>query len=152
LSEGNNEYLAIGIVDGLITSMGKLQDLHVRPTSAVLKYANTKDDPTKIDGELKVKYLIEGSIRWSGERLRVTVQLVRIPEERLLWSERFDEEYSDPLLVEDSICEKVIRGLMILLKMRIKGKGANPADVVELGCETRKSTHTSLSLGLRRLR
>jgi TolB-like protein/DNA-binding winged helix-turn-helix (wHTH) protein/Flp pilus assembly protein TadD len=114
-AEGSNEYLGLGMSDALITRMGNVRQVIVRPTSAVRKYAGQEPDPLNVGRELQVDSVLEGSIQTVGERVRVTVQLVSVAERRHLWGETFDEPLTDMLALEDSISERVAEALALKL-------------------------------------
>src|SRR5262245_58468561 len=114
-TEGGSEYLGLGMADTLITRLGNLRQITVRPTNAVLKYAAREQDSVAIGREQSVDAVLEGSIRKIGERIRVTVQLVSVPEGRTLWAEKFDEKFTDILTIEDLITGRVASALTIKL-------------------------------------
>jgi tetratricopeptide (TPR) repeat protein len=97
----------------LITRLGNLKRLTVRPTSAVLKYAGRDTGALQIGRELGVESVLEGSLRRAGEKIRVTVQLVSVRDQKPLWAERFDEPFTDLFAVEDAISEKVAAALTL---------------------------------------
>ncbi|HKS41036.1 MAG TPA: winged helix-turn-helix domain-containing protein, partial [Blastocatellia bacterium] len=114
-SNSDDEYLGLGMADALITRLSNVRQIIVRPTSAVLKYAGINQDPVAIGRELCVESVLEGSIRKSGERIRVTVQFVSVEDGRPLWADKFDEKFTDIFAVEDSIAEKVADALALRL-------------------------------------
>ena len=115
-TELNDEYLGLGLADALITKLGNLRQIHVRPTSAVRKYAEeTGLSLAAIGHELGVDFLLEGSIRRSGNQMRATIQLVSVRDGLTLWSERFHEEFTDIFKVEDLISHKVASALALRL-------------------------------------
>lgn len=109
------EYLGLGLADALITRLSNIRQLFVRPTSAVLRYAQPERDPAAAGRELQVGLVLEGSVRRAGERLRATVQLVSVPDGRALWADKFDEEFTDIFEVEDSVAERVATALALKL-------------------------------------
>ena len=113
-NEGD-EHLGLGLADALITRLSNIRQIAVRPTSAVMKYAGTGNDPAAAGRQLKVEAVLDGAIQRSGERVRVTVQLVSVSEERPLWAGKFDERFTDIFAVEDSISEQVAHALTLRL-------------------------------------
>jgi DNA-binding winged helix-turn-helix (wHTH) protein len=107
LSGSDEEYLGLGMADALITRLSNITQMIVRPTSAVLKFSALNQDPIVAGSELRVDAVLEGSIRASGDRIRVTVQLVSMQTGATLWAAKFDEKFTDMFEVEDSISEKV---------------------------------------------
>ena len=108
--EGN--YLGSGIADALITRLGALDQLTVRPTSAVMRFDNPRQDSLTAARALGVDAVLEGSYQRQGERLRVTVQLVSARDGGQIWASTFDEEFKNILAVQDSISREVAHALV----------------------------------------
>jgi TolB-like protein/Tfp pilus assembly protein PilF len=113
-NEGD-EHLGLGLADALITRLSNIRQIAVRPTSAVMKYTGAGHDPAAAGRQLKVEAVLDGAIQRSGERVRVTVQLVSVSEETPLWAGKFDEMFTDIFAVEDSISEQVAHALTLRL-------------------------------------
>ncbi len=113
--DSGNEYLSLGMADALITRLGNLRQVITRPTSAVLKYSGSGIDPLAAGKELAVEALIDGRIQKLDDRIRVTVQLIRVRDGQPLWSEKFDEKFTNLFALEDSISEQVVRALALKL-------------------------------------
>lgn len=107
----DEEYLGLGFADALITRLGGLRGLRIRPTSAVARFVPPPADALEVARSLRVDAVLEGTIRISGERVRVTAQLVDVAEATPLWTGKFDERLSDIFAVEDSITERIARAL-----------------------------------------
>lgn len=108
MGEGKKDELAgFGMADVLITKLGSLNRITVRPTSAVFKYIDTEPDIGSVSRELNVDALIEGSIQRIGERIRVTVSLVRVRDGELLWAETFDGRFNDQFAIQDKMSERL---------------------------------------------
>jgi TolB-like protein/Tfp pilus assembly protein PilF len=101
----------MGLADALITRLSNVRQVLVRPTSAVLRYRSVDADPVAAGRELRVDSVLEGSIRRTAQRTRVTVQLVSARDGAPLWAEKFDEDLTDMFAVEDSISERAARAL-----------------------------------------
>jgi TolB-like protein/Flp pilus assembly protein TadD len=114
-SESDNEYLGPGIADTLITRLSNIRRLKVRSTNSVLKYIDTQSDPLAAGRELGVDAVLDGKIQRAGERVRVTMQLIRVRDALTLWAEKFDEKFTDIFDVQDSISEQVMRALALQL-------------------------------------
>ena len=106
-----DEYLGLGMADALITKLSNIRELNIRPTSAVRKYDTPGPDPVAAGRELRVEAVIEGSVQRVGDRIRVTVQLVRVGDGAPLWAEKFDEQFTNIFAVQDRISEQVARAL-----------------------------------------
>lgn len=117
LGAGEDEYLGLGLADDLITKLSNVKQIVIRPTSAVRRYAGGQGsvDAVAAGRELNVEAVLEGSIRRSGERLRVTVQLVGVGDARPLWAETFDEKFTEIFAVQDSISQKLAGALALRL-------------------------------------
>ncbi len=102
-----NEYLGLGLADALITRLGNVQQITVRPTSAVRRYTDANQDPLTIGRQQGVDAVLDGSVQRVGDRLRLTVQFVRVADGMTLWSEQVDEKFTDIFSVQDSISERV---------------------------------------------
>jgi TolB-like protein/Flp pilus assembly protein TadD len=107
LSLEADESLSIGLTDALITRLGNIRGLAVRPTSAVLPFAASDETPQAIGGKLNVETILESSMQRTGNRLRVSVQLVKTADGAILWSENFDEADADLFKIQDSISARV---------------------------------------------
>jgi len=107
-----DEYLGVGMADALITKLGTVKEITVRPTSSILRYANTDVDTAQAGKALEVKSLLEGRVQKSGDRIRVTLQLIRASDGASLWAGKFDEKYTDIFTVEDRISEQVVKALL----------------------------------------
>jgi len=88
------------MADTLITSLSNLRPLIIRPTSAVRRYGGLDQDPVAAGRELKVDAVMDGSIQRLGDRIRVTVRLIRVRDGSSLWAKQFDEGASDIFAVQ----------------------------------------------------
>jgi DNA-binding winged helix-turn-helix (wHTH) protein/TolB-like protein/Tfp pilus assembly protein PilF len=112
---GNNsdEYRGVGMADALITRLGGLKNVNVRPTSAVLKYNRPDQNPVVAGRDLSVEAVLEGSIRESGDMIRVTVQLVSVETGAPFWTDKFDESRANVFAVEDRVSAKLADALTL---------------------------------------
>jgi len=127
-----DEYLGVGLADALITRLSNVRRLVVRPTSSVLRYRGVELDPLVAGRDLHVDFVVDGSLRRVGERLRVTAQLMDVSEGVTKWADQFDEESKDVLQIEDSISERVTTALLPQLtgdeRVQLSKRGTeNPA-------------------------
>lgn len=113
--EGDERYLGVGMADALIIKLSNLGRINVRPTGAVLKYADGGQDILTTGRELRVEALLDGRVQKAGDRVRVTVQFVSIPEGATIWAGTFDEKFTDIFAVQDSISEQVASALTLKL-------------------------------------
>jgi TolB-like protein/DNA-binding winged helix-turn-helix (wHTH) protein/Tfp pilus assembly protein PilF len=121
---GNNvddEYLGVGIADALITNLSNIRRVVVRPTSAVTNYVKSKPPLPTIGSTLKVDALLDGRVQRSGDRIRVTVQLVRAGDGVPLWADTFEDRFTNIFAVQDSIARKVTEALTLRLSGEERG-------------------------------
>ena len=111
----NDEMLGLGMADAVIGRMSNLKELVVLPTSAVSKYKGPASDPIAAGRALQVDAILSGTIQRSGDRVRATVQLVHVASGRTIWSEKFDETFTDIFGIQDSISDSVARSLALNL-------------------------------------
>ncbi len=109
--DSSSAFLASGITDALITRLSRVDRLSVRPTSAVLKYTDGSAAALAAH-ELRVRYVLEGSIYADGENIRVNVQLVFAEAGVTIWAASFNERGAGLLKLEDSISEQVAHALI----------------------------------------
>ena len=130
-----DEYLGIGLADALITRLSSVQRLVVRPTSSVLSYRGATVDPLLAGRELSVNFIVDGSLRRTDNRIRVTAQLVNTNEGVTRWAEQFDEDSTDVLQIEDSISERVAKALLPQLtrdeQRQLSKRGTHSAEAFE---------------------
>lgn len=116
LSGGSDdEYLRVGVADALITKLGNLHQIVVRPTSATQRYVDTKEDPQTIGRALGVEAVLDGHLQRDGDRIRATAQLVSVRDGSQIWAGRFDDIFTNIFAVQDSISDQVVHSLSIKL-------------------------------------
>jgi DNA-binding winged helix-turn-helix (wHTH) protein/TolB-like protein/Flp pilus assembly protein TadD len=107
--------LELGMTDALITKLSNIRQITVRPTSSVMKYAAEGQDLRMAGSELGVDMLLDGRMQRVGDRIRLSVQLVRAYDGSPVWAEKFDEKFTDIFAVQDSISEKIAGALALKL-------------------------------------
>ncbi|HEV2912653.1 MAG TPA: protein kinase [Pyrinomonadaceae bacterium] len=110
--EKSDEFLGMGLTDAIITKLSNIHRILVRPTSSVLKYYDGEHNAQAAGYELDVNFVLDGRIQRAGDRLRVTVQLVRVHDGAPFWAAKFDEDFTDIFAVEDSISSQVAEALI----------------------------------------
>ncbi len=136
LSEGQTEkYLGISLTDALANKFSELKQLTVRPTRTVLKYAESREDLSKIGRELRVDAVLDGRIQRIGERVRVNVQLVRTTDGVAIWSDIFDDKFTNFFAVQDSLSQKVVQSLALQMndkeRERFNRRGTENAEAYQ---------------------
>jgi len=111
----SDNYLGIGIADAVIRKIGQTGKLTVRPTSAVLKYARDDIDSMAAARELGTDAILEGTIQHGGDRLRITVNLLRINDGASLYSDNLDLSAADVFAIQDKVAQQVASRLELRL-------------------------------------
>jgi non-specific serine/threonine protein kinase len=113
--EKEDEYLRDGITEDILTDLSKIKGLSVFPRTTVLAFRDQKVTAADVCRQLSAGYALEGSLRRSGNRLRISAQLVDASTGFPVWSERYDREMSDIFEVQDEIAHKIAEALRIQL-------------------------------------
>ncbi|MEZ5426601.1 MAG: winged helix-turn-helix domain-containing protein [Pyrinomonadaceae bacterium] len=149
-----NETLEIGMTDALITKLGNLQKINVRPTGAVIEAKET--EPIKVGHELNVDTVLSGTIQRDKDQIRVNVQLVRVSDGITLWADKYDASAKNIFDVQDNISEKIIRSLVSQLdetdNLQVNKRYTNNIEAYEAYSRGRyfwtTSSHTDLNKSL----
>jgi len=117
LSAAPAAHLADGMTEELITHLGRIhpQRLGVIARTSVMGYAGTTKSVRDIGRELGARYVVEGSVRREGERVRVTAQLIDARDQTHLWAESFDRSGAGALAIQQDVAERIARALRIEL-------------------------------------
>jgi serine/threonine protein kinase/tetratricopeptide (TPR) repeat protein len=110
-----DEYLRDGITEDLITELAKIKGLNTFSRPTVLAFRDKTITPVQIGQQLKAAYVLTGSLRRAGTRLRINTQLVDTQTDFPLWSERYDREMKDVFEVQDEIARKIAEALRVTL-------------------------------------
>ena len=110
-----DEYLRDGITEDIITELSKIRGLNTFSRPTVLAFRDKAVTPVQIGQQLKAAYVLTGSLRRSGNRLRINTQLVDTQTDFPLWSERYDREMKDVFEVQDEIARKIAEALRVTL-------------------------------------
>src|SRR5579883_2780123 len=102
------EYFADGMVEEIITALSKLRWFFVIARNSTFAYKGKSIDTRQVARELGVRYVLEGSVRKAGNRLRVTAQLIDAVTGNHIWAERYDRELADIFAVQDEITQSVV--------------------------------------------
>jgi TolB-like protein/DNA-binding winged helix-turn-helix (wHTH) protein/Tfp pilus assembly protein PilF len=151
------DYFADGLTEEMIAQLGQLQParLGVIARTSIVRYRHTKETIAQIGQELGVGYLLEGSVRRGGDRVRVTAQLIQATQQTHLWAQTYERPLSDVLAIQREIAEKITNSLSIQL-LPIETNSSVPAPVNlesydkyllglhELGEDTRESVNKAI--------
>lgn len=114
-SDSKQISFADGMTEDLITDLSQLSNLRVLARNTSFRFKGKVVDPIKIGKELKVKYLLEGSIRKSGDKLRVNAQLIDTENGYHVWSSRYDRKLVEVFDVQDELTRNIVNALAIEL-------------------------------------
>ena len=118
------EYFSDGICEDIITDLSKLSELLVIARNSSFAYKGKPVDVKQIGRELSVRYVLEGSVRKAGNRVRVTGQLIDAASGAHIWAERFDRDLTDIFAVQDELTQEIISALKIKLSAPEKARVA----------------------------
>jgi serine/threonine protein kinase/tetratricopeptide (TPR) repeat protein len=110
-----DEYLRDGITEDIITELSKIRGINTYSRPTVLAFRDKQVTPAQVGQQLKAAYVLTGTLRRSGNRLRITTQLVDASTDFPMWSERYDREMKDVFEVQDEIARKIAEALRVTL-------------------------------------
>jgi len=115
--DAGEDFLGDGLSEEMITQLGELapQKLGVIARTSAAQYRQTKKSAAEIGKELKVNYVLEGSVRRDGNRVHVTAQLIQTSDQTQLWAATYDRESEDTLAIENDLAHRVARSLALQL-------------------------------------
>ncbi|MDX1471550.1 MAG: hypothetical protein R3213_08640, partial [Flavobacteriaceae bacterium] len=121
-TEKDDEILGDGITEEILTSLTKIEDLHVISRTSILKYRNTKKSIPQIARELGVSYILEGSIQKNGNQLRVTAQLIDAKEDKHVWAEKYDRTMKDIFDIQTEVSKEIVDALELNISLEDRSK------------------------------
>jgi non-specific serine/threonine protein kinase len=110
-----DEYFRDGITEDIISELSKIKGLQIYPRSTMLPYRDKPVTPQQVGRELNAAFVLGGSLRRSGARLRINTQLMDAMKDFPLWSERYDREMKDVFELQDEIAQKIAEALRVTL-------------------------------------
>ena len=122
-AEHNQEYFSDGVAQEIINALVQVPSLHVAARSSSFYFKGKSEDLRTVGQKLNVAHVLEGSVRKSGTRLRVTAQLVNAADGYQLWSQTFDRDLADVFAVQDEIARAVVTALKMRVLSTGEGKG-----------------------------
>jgi DNA-binding winged helix-turn-helix (wHTH) protein/TolB-like protein len=108
-----DDFLGFSLADAVITGLGPISSLTVRPSSAIEKYKGQMIDLQKIGADLDVDTLLTGTFIHDGNHLRITYQLIDVKTEKILGRDTIDRKYEDLFTVQDEVTQQIIKGLAL---------------------------------------
>src|SRR5580658_84758 len=122
-----DEFFADGLTEEIITELSRIPRLRVIARTSVMRYKSAPKPIREVGSELRVGYVLEGSVRKAGQRIRITTQLIDAATEEHLWADRFDRDLADVFAVQDDIATSVAGALD--LRLRSTGSAARQGPV-----------------------
>jgi TolB-like protein/Flp pilus assembly protein TadD/predicted Ser/Thr protein kinase len=110
-----DEYFRDGMTEDLITELCKLKGLQVFSRSAMLAYRDKSSSAADVGQQLNATFVLEGSVRRAGNRLRINAQLVETRTGHSVWAERYDRQMEDVFAIQDEIVHSIARALKVML-------------------------------------
>ncbi|MDP6606300.1 MAG: protein kinase [Dehalococcoidia bacterium] len=114
-ADPENEFFADGITEDIINALTQLDGLRVAARTSAFSFKGKSPDISEVAAKLKVKTVLEGSVRRAGNRLRVTAQLINAADGYQIWSERYDRDLEDVFAIQDEIATKIAERLKVTL-------------------------------------
>jgi adenylate cyclase len=149
------EYFSDGITEDIITDLSKVSALSVVSRNSAFMYKGKHVDVPKLARELKVGYVLEGSVRKAGGRVRITAQLVDGSSNDHLWAERYDRDLNDIFALQSEISEAIVKALKLKLlpeeKKAIEQRGTDNVEAYNLYLLARQSYITGHEADARRV-
>jgi TolB-like protein/DNA-binding winged helix-turn-helix (wHTH) protein len=135
-ADADDEYFADGLSDELLNQLARIRGLRVPGRTSSFQFKGRQTSPAEIAKTLKVTYLLEGSVRRSGERVRITAQLTDARNGYPLWSETFERDFEDIFSIEDEIALSVVSALQVQLleadEKQLRRRGTHDAEAYRL--------------------
>jgi adenylate cyclase len=143
--EPTQDHFAEGIAEEILTTLSKVSRLFVIARNATRGYKDSLVDCRQVGRDLGVRYILEGSVRSGGEKLRVTAQLIEAATGRHLWAQRYDRRMGDIFALQDDITKEIVSALQVELtageQARLAAQGTQDTEAWQLAFEGRDLVH-----------
>ena len=107
-NDPEQEFIAEGISEDIITELSRFRSLFVIARNSAFAFKGRSTDVKEIGRKLGVRYVVEGSVRRAGQRIRITAQLIDAIEDKHLWAERYDRDMEDIFAVQDEVTQAIV--------------------------------------------
>jgi TolB-like protein/class 3 adenylate cyclase/Flp pilus assembly protein TadD len=144
-SDPEQQYLADGITEDLTTDMSRISHAFVISRNTAFTYRNKPVDAKQIGRELGVRYVLEGSVRRSGNQVRVNAQLIDAESDAHLWAERFDRDLGDLFALQNDITRRIAMALSSELVVAEAARPAEHPDAVDYILRGRAISHKGVT-------
>lgn len=130
------EFFADGLTEDILTDLSRFRELFVISRNTSFKYKGQAVDLKKVARELGVRYVVEGSVRKSGNRVRITVQLIEAESDHHVWAERYDRDLEDIFAIQDEVTSAIVATLPGRLEAdaRSRAERKPPANMAAYEC------------------
>jgi TolB-like protein/DNA-binding winged helix-turn-helix (wHTH) protein/Flp pilus assembly protein TadD len=124
------DYFADGMTEALITDLGKVSALRVISRTSVMRYKDSKKALPEIARELQVDALVDGTVTRSGDRLRITANLIQVDPERHLWADSYERNLSDVIALQNDVARSITQQIQVQLtpEEHVKLSTSHPVD------------------------
>jgi adenylate cyclase len=154
--DAEQEYFTDGMTEDLITDLSKVSGLFVIARNSSFVYKGRSAKVQEIGRDLGVRFVLEGSIRKAGNRVRITAQLIDAGSGGHLWAERFDRDLTDIFATQDEVVEKIVGALAVTLtqgeERRLRRRGTSNVEAYETWLRARESLSRSTREGVAQAR
>ncbi len=134
--EAEQEYFSDGISEDIITDLSKVSSLAIVSRNTAFSFKGRSVDIAQIGRQLKVAYVLEGSVRKAAGRVRITAQLIEVSTDNHVWAERYDRDLNDIFALQDEISQAIVKALKLKLmpdeKKAIEQRGTSNLEAYNL--------------------
>jgi len=136
------EFFADGLTEDILTDLSRFRELFVISRNTSFKYKGQAIDVKAVARELGVRYIVEGSVRRSGNRVRITVQLIEAESDHHIWAERYDRDLEDIFAIQDEVTQAIVATLPGRLEAdaRTRAERKTPANMAAYECVLQAKT------------
>ena len=149
----NDEYFADGMTEELISAISNVSGLSVISRTSVMQYKKPGKKLADIGGDLRVGTILEGSVRKSGNKVRISVQLIDVRDDKHLWAQNYDRELEDIFAIQSDIAERVAKVLEVKVlgeeRHRLEGRASKNTEALTLYLKGRSSYNEGIEQGAR---
>jgi TolB-like protein/Tfp pilus assembly protein PilF len=151
--DAEQEYFSDGMAEDIITDLSKIEGLLVIARNSSFTFRGQAIGIKEIGQRLGVRYILEGSVRKAGNRVRINAQLIDVPTDSHVWADRYDGELEEIFELQDEITAKIVSALKINLTAKLRGGPDSPppsdAETYDLFLRGRRSFYTLSPEGIR---
>ncbi len=127
--DASQDYFADGMTDELIANLGQISALRVISRTSAMMYKHVRKPVPEIARELNVEAVVEGTVLRSGERVRITAQLIQVPDERHIWAESYEGDLQDTLALQHRVARAIAEQIRATLNRQEQAALANSKHV-----------------------